>query len=86
MLLKIGALKNFENLNGKKPVLEALSKKVAGFLGTIFKKRLQHRRFPVKLAKFLKAPFFTKHLWWHNSLRTHNKSLIACNSHNDKLI
>ena len=24
----------------------------------------KHRRFPVKLAKFLRAPFFTEHLWW----------------------
>ena len=28
------------------------------------KKRLQHRCFPVKLAKFLKTPFFKEQLWW----------------------
>ena len=29
-----------------------------------FKTRLQHRCFPVKFAKFLRAPFFTEHLRW----------------------
>ena len=28
------------------------------------KKRLQQRYFPLKFAKFLKAPFFTEHLQW----------------------
>ena len=28
------------------------------------KKRLQHRCFPVKLAKFLRTPFFKEHLRW----------------------
>ena len=28
------------------------------------KKRLQHRCFSVKFAKFLRIPFFTEHLWW----------------------
>ena len=28
------------------------------------KKKLRHRCFPVNIAEFLKAPFFTEHLWW----------------------
>ena len=28
------------------------------------KKRLQHRFFPVKFAKFLRTPFFTEHVRW----------------------
>ena len=28
------------------------------------KKRLQDSCFPVKFAKFLRAPFLTEHLWW----------------------
>ena len=35
-----------------------------GFLKDPFKKRLQHRCFPVKSAKFLEHLFFTKHVWW----------------------
>ena len=27
------------------------------------KKTLQHSRFPVKIAKFLRTPFFTEHRW-----------------------
>ena len=30
----------------------------------IIKKRLQHRLFPVKFAKFLRAPCFIEHLQW----------------------
>ena len=65
MLLKIGALKNFENFNGKKPVLESPFKNVTAPEACNFiKKNLQHRYFPVKFAKFLRAPFFTEHLRW----------------------
>ena len=31
---------------------------------TLFKKRLWHRCFPVKFAKFLRTPFFIEHHWW----------------------
>ena len=63
-----------------------------------FKKRLQHKYFPVK---FLRTRFSTEQLWWllfkirnSNNLfkdvslisLTHNQSLMTCNSHNDKLI
>ena len=49
----------------KKPVLESLFNKVAGIqVCNFIKKRLRHRCFPVKLAKFLKKHFFTEHLRW----------------------
>ena len=31
---------------------------------TLLKKRLWHRCFPVNIAKYLRTPFFTEHLWW----------------------
>ena len=31
---------------------------------TLLKKRLWHRSFPVKFAKFLRTTFFIKHFWW----------------------
>ena len=34
------------------------------FCETLLKKSLWHRCFPVNFAKFLRTPFFTKHLWW----------------------
>ena len=37
--------------------------KIAGLKACSFiKKRLQHRSFPVYIAKFLRTPFFTEHL------------------------
>ena len=48
MFFKIDVLKNFANFTEK-------HLKACNFI----KKRLQHRCFPVKFAKFLKAPFFT---------------------------
>ena len=43
--------------------------KVEGYIqkqssGTLLKKRLWHRCFPVNFAKFLGTIFFTEHLWW----------------------
>ena len=82
-------------------VLEPLFKKASGSQACKFiKKGLQHRYFPMKLARFSRTLFFTEHLLWlffkisnSNNLfkyfsvipLKHNKSLITCNSHNDKL-
>ena len=41
---------------------------------------LQHRRFPVKFAKFLRTPFFTEHLRWlllNSSLSSSTSSLSS---------
>ena len=53
-----GTLKNFTNFAGKINVLESLFKKASGSQACKFiKKRLQHRYFPVKLAKFSRTLF-----------------------------
>ena len=50
----IGVLENFTIFTGKKPVLESLFNKVTGPKTCNFiKKRLQHRCFPVNIAKLL---------------------------------
>ena len=57
--LKKGVLKYFAKFPRKTPVLESLFNKIAGLAACNFiKKTLQHRCFPVKLAKFLRTPFF----------------------------
>ena len=46
-------------------MLESLFNKVAGLKACNFiKKRLQHRCFPVNIAKFLRTSFFTEYLRW----------------------
>ena len=56
-------LKNFAIFTGKH-LLESVLK-VAGLQACNFiKKRLQHRRFPVNIAKFVRNPFLKEHLWW----------------------
>ena len=45
-------------------MLKSLSNKIAGFKTRNFiKKRLQHRRFPVNIAKLSRKTFFIKHFW-----------------------
>ena len=34
------------------------------YISVPLKKRLWHRCFPVNFVKFLRTPFFIKHLWW----------------------
>ena len=96
MVFTLGALKNFANFTGKIHVLESLFKKASGPQAYKFvKKRLQHRYFPVKLTRFSRALFLKEQYRTSNSNNllkdfsgtplTHNKSLITCNSHNDKL-
>ena len=63
MFFKKGVLKKFHNIHRKTPVLESLFSKVAGLKACNFiKKRLQHRCFPVNIAKFLRAAIFIEHL------------------------
>ena len=54
MFLPEGVLKNYANFTGKQENVAC----------NFFKKRLQHRCFPVKFAKFLRTPFFTEQLRW----------------------
>ena len=59
VFFKKGVLKNFANFTGKHRC-QSLFKKVAGLQAcqtcNFIKKRLQHRCFPMKLAKFLRTP------------------------------
>ena len=49
----------------KASVLESIFNKAAGLkVCNSIKKRLQHSCLPVKLAKFLKTPFFTEEFRW----------------------
>ena len=57
MFFKIGA-QNSTIFTGKKNLLESLFNKVAGLKSFSFiKKRLQHRFFPVDIAKFVRTTF-----------------------------
>ena len=65
MFFKIGFLKKFAIFTGKHLCLESLFNKVAGLQRYNFiKKKLQHRIFPVNIAKFLRTVLFIEHLWW----------------------
>ena len=55
MFFKISVIKSFANFTGKHLCWSFLLTK---FLTNFIKKTLQHRRFAVKLAKFLRTPFF----------------------------
>ena len=60
-ILKKDVLKNFA---GKHLCQSFFFNKVAGLPGTLLKKRLWHRCFPVNFANFLRTPIFKEHLWW----------------------
>ena len=62
IFLKIGILKNFANVTGKDLRWSLFSKNLHAEGLQLHKKRLQHRCFPVKFAKFLRATFLTEHL------------------------
>ena len=58
-------LRNLAKFTGKHLCHSLFFNKFAGLRPTtLLKKRLWHRRFPLKFAKFLRSPFFTEHLWW----------------------
>ena len=62
---KIDVPKNLAKFTGKPLCWSLFFNKVVGLrLATLLKKRPQHMRFPVNLAKFLRAPFFIEHLRW----------------------
>ena len=62
IFLKIGILKNFANVTGKDLRWSLFSKNLHAEVLQLHKKRLQHRCFPVKFAKFLRATFLREHL------------------------
>ena len=61
--------RNFPKFTGKHVCQSLFFNKVVGLRpGTLLKKRLWHRCFPVNFVEFLRipfrAPFLTEHLWW----------------------
>ena len=56
MFCKKRCSSKFCNIHRKTPVLESLFNKVEGQACNFIEKRLQHRCFPVNIAKFLKTP------------------------------
>ena len=62
MFFKIGVLKNFVSFTWKHLSWTLLLIKLQAW--NFIKRRLLHRCFPVKCAKFLRTPFFTEHLRW----------------------
>ena len=62
---KKGVLRNFAKFTGKHLCQSLFFDKVAGLRpGTLFKKSLWYRCFPVNFAKFLRTSFFIEHLRW----------------------
>ena len=65
MFREKGVLRNFAKLTGKHLCQVVFFNKVAGpERAALLKKRLRHSYFPVNFAKFLRASFLTKSLWW----------------------
>ena len=65
MFCEKGALRNFTKFSGKHLCQNLFFNKVAGLRsGTLLKKKLWHRCFPLNFVKFLRAPFLTEHFWW----------------------
>ena len=62
---KKGVLRNFAKFTGKHLCQRLFFNKVAGLSpATLLKRSHWHRCFPVTFEKFLRTPFFTKHLRW----------------------
>ena len=65
LFFKISALKNFAIFTRKHLFWSLFFNKVADLkVCNFIKKRLQHRRFPVNIARFSRTAFFTEHLRW----------------------
>ena len=63
MFYKKGILKNFAKIIGRHLYQRLFLNKVADLTpAPLIKKRLWHRSFPAKFAKFLRTPFFIEHL------------------------
>ena len=59
LFLKVGALKNFWKTHTETVLSESLFNEVVSLqTGNFIKKRLQHRRFPLNIAKFLRKTFY----------------------------
>ena len=56
------SVKQFHNFHIKRPVLESLCAKVTSLKACNFKKRLQHRCFPVECCQIFKKTYYEEHL------------------------
>ena len=64
MFYKKGVLRNFAKFTGKHLCQSLFFNKVAGLRrGILLKMRLWHWYLPVDFTKFLRTPFYIKHLW-----------------------
>ena len=62
---KQSVLRNFAKFTEKHLCQSLFFNKVAGLRpAALLKKRLWHRCIPVNIARFLRTPFLTEHLWW----------------------
>ena len=61
MFFKIGVLKSFTIFSGKHLFWSLFLIKLHAY---IIKKRLQHMRFPMNIAKLLRTAFYIEQLWW----------------------
>ena len=66
MFFKIGVLKNFEIFAGKHPCLRLVLIKLQPW-----------RFFPVNIAKILRTPFLTVHLWWLLLIQSFSKKFYG---------
>ena len=64
IFIKISVLKNFAIFRGKDLCRSPFSRKLQVLNPASLKRRLQHRCFPVNIAKFLRTAFFIEQLWW----------------------
>ena len=69
MFYKKRVLRNFAKFTGKHLCQSLILNKVTGL-----RPALWHRCFPANLAKFLRTPIFTKHLWWLLLYKSYFKS------------
>ena len=65
MFSKTDDTKNFAKFTGERLCWSLFFNKVADFQpATLFKKKLQHRCYPVNFAKFLRTSFLKENLRW----------------------
>ena len=64
IFFKIVVLKSSTNFSGKHLCWSLFLKNLQAESLHLHRKRLQHRCFPVKFAKFLRTSFLIEHLWW----------------------
>ena len=84
MYFRISVLKNFAMFAGKHLCWSLFFNKYTGLKACNFiKKRLQHKFFPVKLAKFLRTPFFTEHVRRLVLEIAHELSLFTASENNE---